>query len=1006
MKRILSLIALILLTATLQAQTVIKISGTVYDDKGEAALGASVLVEGTNNGTVVNEKGNFILTAPSNSILVVSCLGFKEQKISVDSRKNIKVILIPDTKLLDDVVVIGYGTARKSDLTGAVSVVEMDKIQTPTAMNADQALAGRIAGVEVISAGGQPDEASTIRIRGTRSINASNEPLIVVDGVMDAVSDLGDLNPDIIKSITVLKDASSTAIYGSRGSNGVIMVTTKGDTGSSFHVSLSASAGLSHLPKTLDVLNATEFAQFRNAVKHIAYPTQDPPFPDPSIFGEGTNWQKELTRVAPTQKYLLNVFRGNANSHFFASAGIDKTSGIIIGTDATRYSFNTRADIQPLKWFKLGVNANFAYRHSNKSNIKMAGAAYGTACTLSPLNGIEDTWTRYADASNGGAAFNSPYIVAKAMTNYVNITHFNIVPWVEFIPIRGFKIKSTFSYRLTINDNYLYSPSSLAVAQVNRTGGTATRNLLNTNVLLSETTASWGKTFNGKHNISLMAGFTSELTSNSTRYTKGVGYLDDAVGPENLSAIVDKRNLTEDSAKSEIQRLSVLGRVKYSLLGRYHFTLTARGDGSSNFAVGHKWAFFPAAAFKWSIANESWMMSAKTSGLNELSLRLSAGRSGNDAIPANVSQSVLENGTSTWLFGQNQQLAYWPLRLENKNLTWEKTDQYDLGVDVGILNNRITIAADAYLSYTKDLLLLMQNAKQTGFTTRMSNMGDTRGWGVELSITSNNISRRKFNWQTTLTLSHSSSIVTDLGVDYEYVPTYSIGGYMAFGYVKGYPVNALWGFQSCGVWHNDQERDDNKYTHSYVSVQDVNGFEKFADVNHDGLMDRRDLVYMGSTDPVIQGGFNNEFRIGKFNLGIYFTFSAGGKIYNIAEAYLGSSQPNSNKYKYMLNSWSPENPDSDLPAAYTTSAVACSRFIHDSSFLRLKTLSLGYTFDLTGKVKWLREISLNAYGENLWLLSSYNGYDPEVTSSKSITRIDNAAYPLPRTYMFSIKFRY
>ena len=1002
---IISVIALLLLPLALYSRN-IRIKGLVLDESGNAAIGAAVMVLGTDKGTVVDAAGKFSIEADSYATLVVSCLGYVEQRIPVEARQDIKVILVPDNKVLDETVVIGYGTAKKKDLTGAVTVVEMDKLQSAALMNVDEALAGRIAGVEVISSGGQPGESSNIRIRGSRSINAGNEPLIVVDGVMDAVSDLGDLSPDIIKSVTVLKDASSTAIYGSRGANGVILVTTKGDTGSAFHVSLTASAALSHLPRKLDVLNASEFATYRNMARRIAYPNQEPPFPDPSALGEGTDWQQALTRLAPTQKYQLNIFRGNSNSHFFMSGGYDGISGIIIGTDARRYNFNFKADIKPFKWMKIGANANFAFRHADKSNIKMAGASYGTAATLSPLCGLEDTWTRYADAANGGAAFNSPWIAARSVTNYTNITHFNVIPWVEFLPVAGLSIKTLFSWRMTNNDSFVYSPSTLAVAAVNKTGGTATRDLQKTDMLLSETTVSWKKTFNSLHSLSLTGGFTSQRTDVSRRYTKGVGYLDDSVGAENMSALLDKRNLTEDTSRSSIQRLSVLGRAMYTLMGRYHFTATARADASSNFAEGHKWAFFPAFAFKWSLINEPWMLNVKASALNELAIRLSAGRSGNDSIPAYASQSVLDSGNSTWLFGDNQQLAYWPLRLENPSLTWEKTDQYNIGVDIGILNNRISVTADAYLSRTTDLLLLMQNASHTGFTTRMTNMGSTAGWGAELSITSHNISLRNFDWQTTLTLSHSTSVVTDLGVDYEYVPTFTIDGQMAFGYMKGYPVNALWGFQSCGVWHNSTERENNKYTRAYVSVQDADGYEKFADRNHDGIMNREDLVYLGSTDPVIQGGFNNTFKIGKFDLGLYFTFSAGGKIYNIAEVYLGSSQTNSNKYRYMLDGWTPENPDSDLPSAYSPGSVTNSRFVHDSSFLRLKTLSLGYTFDFAGKVKWLRSLSLNLYGENLWLLASYNGYDPEVSSSKTIARIDNSAYPLPRTYMFSLKLRY
>ncbi len=325
---------------------------------------------------------------------------------------------------------------------------------------------------------------------------------------------------------------------------------------------------------------------------------------------------------------------------------------------------------------------------------------------------------------------------------------------------------------------------------------------------------------------------------------------------------------------------------------------------------------------------------------------------------------------------------------------------------MSILRGRIEMSLDGYLSYTSDLLLKVKVAHQTGFTERYDNVGSTRGWGAEFSITSHNISKRNFEWETSLNLSHSTSVVTDLGAEYENVPTYSIGGQMAFGYVKGYPANAVWGYQYCGVWHNDQEREDNKLTNTYKSYQDKNGYAKYADKNNDGVLDRNDLVYLGTTDPIIAGGLNNSFRIWKLNLGIYFTYSLGGKVYNVTEQYLGTAFTAANKYRYMLKGWTPANPESDIPSAYSKDGYGSSRFVHDASYLRLKTLSVSYTFDLSKKVKWLRDITLSAYGENLWLLSEYNGYDPDVTSSGAVRRLDNAAYPNPRTYMISLKFRY
>ena len=316
------------------------------------------------------------------------------------------------------------------------------------------------------------------------------------------------------------------------------------------------------------------------------------------------------------------------------------------------------------------------------------------------------------------------------------------------------------------------------------------------------------------------------------------------------------------------------------------------------------------------------------------------------------------------------------------------------------------MTADAYLSNTTDLLLKVKNAAHTGYTERYDNIGSTRGWGAEFSITTHNISKKIFDWETTLNLSHSTSIVTELGAGYENVSVYNVGGQMAFGYVKGYPANAIWGYQYCGVWHNDQERAENKLTNTYKSYQDYNGYAKYADVNNDGVLDRNDLVYLGTTDPIIAGGFNNNFRIGKLSLGVYFTYSLGGKVYNLTELYLGTSITTANKYRYMAKSWTPANAESDIPSAESKDNYGSSRFVHDASYLRLKTVSLSYVFDLSKKVKWLRDITLSAYGENLWLLSKYNGYDPDVTSSGAVRRLDNAAYPNPRTYMLSIKFRY
>ncbi len=1013
MKKFLLIIfaAVLLFPVDMSAQKARKVSGQVVGDDGMPVITAAVIVAGTNNGVVTDVDGKYTIdNIKIDDVLIFNCLGYVEQRFKYEGQKEVNIVLKFDTQMIDETVVIGYGTATKSDLTGSVGVIEMDKVVSPIAVSADQALQGRIAGVDIMTMGGEPGAGSSIRVRGTRSISAGNDPLIVVDGVMDAVESFSDINPDDIKNVTVLKDASSTAIYGSRGSNGVILVTTKGQENTKLQVSLTANVGLSGLAKSLDVMNAAEFAAYRNAYADVKayYDGKDytPLFNDPESYGAGTDWQDVLTRTGVTQGYKLAMNTGNSKGHAYFSFGYDNVKGILLGSDMQRTSTMLKVDRKLFKWLNVGARLSYAYRNNDLSKIKMNGSTNAPAC-LSPMVGKTDTWNRYSDeGSGGGSVFNSPYLVSLQETNYNNVMYFNLVPWVEITLTKGLLLKSTFSYVYNDTDTFTYSPSSLPIATNRKTGGTASHTDYNKTSYLSETTLTWNKTLMKNHKINVMGGFTGQLTETDRHYMKGVGYLDDTVGPYNMASIMDKRNLTVTSALTELKRMSVLGRANYSYKSRYFVTLTARADGSSNFAAGHKWAFFPAAAFKWTISNESWMQIAKGSWLTNLALRLSAGRSGNDSVASYVSQAALTNGVATWLFGDSQQLSYAPSRLDNKDLTWEKTDSYNIGVDMSILQGRIEITADAYLSKTTDLLLQVKNAHQTGYTSRYDNIGSTRGSGIEFSVTSHNISKKNFEWETSLNVSHSSSIVTEIGADYENVPTYSISGQMAFGYVKGYPANAVWGYQYCGVWHNDKEREDNKLTNTYKSYQDYNGYAKYADVNNDGVLDRNDIVYLGTTDPIIAGGLNNNFSFGKLKLGVYFTYSIGGKVYNLTELYLGTANTAANKYRYMAEGWSQTNTESDIPSASSKDGYGSSRFVHDASYLRLKNLSLSYTYDLSKKIKWMRDVTISAYGENLFLISKYNGYDPDVTGSGAVRRLDNAAYPTPRTYMISLKFRY
>lgn len=997
-----------------------KVRGQVIGEDGIPIVGVTVVIQGTNTVVVTDADGKYTISCKNDDSLIFSMLGMKEQVVRVDNRKTINVVLADEQTSLDEVVVVAYGTQKKSDLTGAVGVVSMDKIKNEASLSADQMLQGRVAGMEITSAGGEPGEGMSIRIRGTRSINASNDPLIVVDGVMDAVESFSDINPEDIKSVSVLKDASSTALYGARGANGVIIVTTKGGDGTTLNITFNSKFSIATLPRKLDVMNAAEFAQYRNDFKvdrgavdlstaqtDLDNPSSsDYPYGNPNNLGKGTDWQKLLTRTAFNQSYTLTLNTGESRSHIYLSAGFDKTQGIIIGNDIRRITTRLKADRRLYRWMKLGVNVSYSFKDRDRNKIALNGTSTNAAVAISPLLDATSTWNKYGETGeNGGNVYNNPYIVATSSTLWVKDYSLNIAPWVEWTISKRLKMRNSLSYKYSSSQDFKYEPASLPVAVARKTGGSATRSNYERQTFLWENKLDYDRTFAKIHRLQLMVGFTTNLDIRNNVGLSGIGYLDDNVTFYNMEGIPDRRNLSPSTNYTKLQRMSFIARANYSALGRYYLTLTGRYDGSSNFAEGHKWAFFPAVAAKWNISKEPWMAIANATWLTDLSLRASAGISGNDAVSTGVAQSVLSSANNGWMFGEQTPVSYYPTRLDNGTLTWEKTVSYNVGVDMSLWRDRIVITADAYLSLTSDLLLSVANASQTGYTSRYRNIGKTRNMGVELSVTSHNVNNRHFAWETTFNISHNNQIVLDIG-DTEYISIYTSSGQMMYGYVKNYPANALWGYQCAGVWHNDEERARNKATKTYVSRYDKNGVRKYVDKNHDGILDRNDYVYLGNGDPVVYGGIQNSFTYKNWRLGIFLSYALGGKLYNITEqANLGSTTYTTNKYRYMLNGWHPvRNPWSDIPAPYDEDNYASDVFVHDASYLRVKTVSIGYSIDLRNKIKGINSLDITLSGDNLLLFSSYNGFDPDISSSGR--KVDNASYPNPRTFTLSLKAKF
>ncbi len=1010
------------------------VSGTVVDDGGEALAGAFVTVVGTSVGTATDADGGFTIgNLSAGAVLEVQFLGFGNSRVTVTGDKRLTVTMYPDSSLtLNESVTIAYGSVRRQDLTGSVTNVKMADIKDAPVLSVDQALQGRVAGADILSTTGEPGASTSIRIRGTRSIIASNEPLIVVDGVMDAVSDLGDLNSADIESISVLKDASSTAIYGSRGSNGVIIVTTRqGNTGKKPAVTFKAEAGINRLPEGLELMKSYEYAQYRNDMAYFTTgntsavagaPLSKYPYKDPLSLGNGTDWIDAIMRTGVYQNYNLSVSGGDKDSSsYYASFGYNDNQGIVKNSGQRRYTGKINIDRQLFSWLKAGYKGSFTYRHQDRLLASIGGTSIRSAMYLSPIL-TPDDFSILDDEDGVTTTYNPPTSLIAMKTSYVNKVSNNHTVYLEIEPVKNLKLRSSNSYYGYQSHSFIYNPSTLPAKNPGE-GGDSTRSERDDITLSSENTLSYNIK-RGGHKFDVLGGFTAYNYVSNRIGLSGSGYLVDSVKWNNMGGVSDKNTLNPTSSMLKITKMSVLARANWNYRSRYYITVTGRADGASNFAANNKWGFFPSAALKWNVKNENFLKGV--GWIDELALRLSVGRTGNDAVDAYRSLEKLSVSSKGYIFNGNQEAAYYRGQLSSPDLTWEKTDLYNLALDASFFNSRLNITAEGYVSKTKDLLMEVQVASQTGYDSHFINLGNTSNYGVELALESRNIVGRNFSWTTNLTLSHNTQRVDDIGTS-EYVSVADSGGnnpFMMHGFVKGYPLNALWGFRYAGVWHNTDELRRNETTHAYTSATAITsdkyatslGLPKYYDINNDGALDQNDLVYLGNADPWLYGGFQNNFTFldNRLKLGIYVAYSFGGKIYNYSELYMAGGS-NTNQYRYMVNSWHPvRNPDSDYPRAggSLTKDVPSDRMVYDASYIRLKTVSLGYTFDLSKKVKWLRDISLTLSGENLLLWKKYNGFDPDVSysgsdeSSSTLRRLDMGAYPKARTVVFGIQIRY
>jgi TonB-linked SusC/RagA family outer membrane protein len=972
---------------TEDAQQQRSVSGKVTDSSGQPLPGVTVVVKGTNTGTVTNADGDYTLTnLPEDATLVFSFVGMRTQEMIVGNQDNINIILYEDTRALDEVVVIGYGTVKKSDLTGSVSSVKSEELTAIPQGSVAQAMQGRSAGIHVKQTSGAPGSAVTVRVRGTNSILGDNNPLYVIDGFPSYSSDLGMLNVADIESIEILKDASAIAIYGSRGSNGVIMITTKkGKTGKT-KVDFGTTMGYQSLNKKMEMMNAREYCTFYNEYGIIEGVGEH--FTESQIneFGEGFDWQDFIFTTAPIRTHSLAVSGGNEKTQFNVSGNIFDQQGIVGAGGYSRYSLRTNLDHEINKRLNVNFYSTLS-RNINDNKTSEGGRQGGTLISgalLSPpiLTPYNDDGTyrvldnSYPVISTGGGLIN-PLNILNERSNITKSNRILANLSLTYEPVDGLFIKILGGVENTDSRNDYYQ----TLKYINSLGS-ASVSTSNSISFLNENTVSYIKTFAQKHNISAVAGLTYQDYTYKNLGGSGTGFLSDITKTGNLGSAATPG--VPSSSYSKWVLLSSIARVNYNFDQRYLFTISFRSDGSSKYSRGNKWGYFPSGALAWRISEEQFM--EKVSLISDLKLRASYGVSGSQAISPYSTMNNLYTGKT--VFGSDRYTTFAPSTSLPGDLKWESTGQFDLGIDVGIVDNRFRFTADYYIKKTKDLLNSIPLATSTGYTQTIGNVGEIQNKGFEFSIDARAIDR-EFQWDLNGNISFNRSMVKKL-----YGGEDILGGAIDFLVVvdncsvlrEGEPMGIFYGYLQDGY--------------------DDKGIEIYKDLEPDGVMNQLDKTKIGDPNPDFIYGLNSHMSYKNFDFSFFIQGSQGNDLLN------ASGVDNSLLWTYGVNlqkdvlydHWTPENPNAKYPIPKRAHALRFSnRFIEDGSYLRLKNVELGYNLPVQ-YISWLDKVRLYVSLQNILTITNYSGWDPDVNSQGGGIGqgIDHNPYPVAKSYTFGI----
>lgn len=974
------------------------LKGKVTDRENNTPLaGVSIQIKGKPGGASSDAEGNYSINVSSTDTITASFVGYIAFTTAVKDLQTLDIVLSPSGNTMADVVVVGYGTQKKGDLTGSLSSVNSKDIKSLPVTNAGDAIQGRAAGVQILSSGA-PGSNATIRVRGTGTINNS-DPLLVIDGVPTDVP-LNTISPDDIASIEILKDASASAIYGSRGANGVVLISTKRGISGKSSLEFKSFYGTQKATSMVDMLNASQFASMHNEMMSANGQAQNPAFANPPSLGNGTNWLDLLFRSAPMQNYSMSYSGGGPKSTYYASGTVLDQQGIVINTNYKRYTIQFNHDSRPFDWLRFGNNLTMSHdiKKNGSYDIRNTMAALPTQAVFNP----DGTYAGPVGQPSWVGDVANP--IGKARLNSNSTAGYNILGnvFAELTLFRDLKFKTTGGIQALFFDTRSWSPkynwqpipqpNSYLFQQYNKSI-----------TWLWDNYFTYEKSFNG-HRITALAGTSAQTNRYDFMNGSVQKFASEATQQLNNGTTLP----TIGGSGNEWALLSFIGRLNYAYKSKYLLTATVRRDGSSRFGDDNKYGTFPSASAAWRISEEDFFKDI--SFVNDLKLRAGYGITGNQNIGNYSFASVLQ--TVQYNFNGTPVNAIVPQAIPNPGVRWEKVEQANIGVDASFWNSRVNVTLDAYLKNTRDMLVPMSVPISTGYSDIVVpsiNLGKVQNRGIELAVNTKNITG-EFEWSTSFNVSYNQNKIVSLN---DSVPLYtgSIGlnQNLSIQHPGGYPINEFYGFVTAGVFQNQKEV--NGWAVQVPGADPYNrtspGDIKFRDLNNDGKIDDNDRTFIGNPNPSFIFAMNNNFSYKGFDLSVFLQGIAGNDIYNANRIWQEGMAVAQNQTTAVLDRWTGEGTSTSMPRAVfndpNKNTRVSDRFVEDGSYLRIKNVTLGYTLPrfIVQKAK-MNSARVYISCQNLATFTKYTGFDPEVPSNG----IDLNVYPVTRTISAGINISF